>query len=103
MIRLDCAATREQLLAYQGATLLASGGALDDLPAYRVGDLIGLAVLEEPSRPVGTVTDVLSGPAQEILQVATPDGEAVLVPLVDELVTVDLDEGVVRVREGLLS
>jgi 16S rRNA processing protein RimM len=103
LIRLDCAATRDELLTFQGATVLAAGGALDELPSYRVGDLIGLAVLEEPSHPVGTVVDVLSGPVQEILSVETPGGDTVLVPLVDELVTVDLDEGVVKLREGLLE
>ena len=103
LIRLDCAATRDELLRYQGAAVLASGGALDELPSYRVADLIGLAVLELPSRPVGTVADVLSGPAQEILAIATPDGETVLVPLVDEVVTVDLDEGVVKLPEGFLE
>ncbi len=60
-------------------------------------------MLELPSRPVGTVADVLSGPAQEILAIATPDGETVLVPLVDEVVTVDLDEGVVKLPEGFLE
>ena len=103
LLRLDLAATRRQAIALQGMELLAAGGELDALPFYRVGDLIGLRVETASGRHLGEVSDVLESPAHEILEVRPPDGVAVLVPLVGELVTVDQDAGVVRVVDGLLE
>jgi len=101
LVRVAQAATREQALALQGATLLASGGELDDIPHHRVGALLGLRVACG-SRELGEIVDVLSAPAQDVLDVRGPHGEHTLVPLVEELVTVDLEGGTVSVREGLL-
>jgi len=102
LLRLDGVESREQAAAYSGALLLASGGALDELPAWRGDELIGLtAVCGE--RIVGTVTDILQGVAHDILQVVDDEsGEETLVPLVDELVERDETERVLRIREGLL-
>jgi len=101
ILRLDGAATREQAAAFSGGLLLATGGGLDELPAWRSSDLLGLRA-ECGERPLGIVTDVLQAPASDILQIEAEDGEVVLVPLVDELVSVDLAAGTLRVREGLL-
>jgi 16S rRNA processing protein RimM len=102
LLRLEGVETREQAAAYSGAFLLAAGGALDDLPAYRGDEIIGLiAVCGD--RVVGRVTDILQGVAQDILQIIDEEsGEETLVPLVDELVEVDEKERVLRIREGLL-
>ena len=88
-MRLDLASTREAAIALQGMELLAAGGELDALPFYRVGDLIGLRVETAGGRQLGEVSDVLETPAHEILEVTAPGGASLLVPLVDELVTVD--------------
>jgi 16S rRNA processing protein RimM len=101
LLRLDGIESRDEAATLSGSLLLASGGPLDELPQYVVGDLIGLrAVCGD--RELGAVTDVLQGVVHDILQIAGHDGEEVLVPLVDELVTVDREAGVVIVREGLL-
>ena len=83
--------------------LLAAGGELDALPFYRVGDLIGLRVETASGGLLGEVGDVLEAPAHEILQVRAPDGASLLLPLVDELVTVDAEAGVLRVVDGLVE
>jgi 16S rRNA processing protein RimM len=101
LLRLEGVESREQAAAFTGLLLLAAGTALDERPHYVVGELVGLrAVCGD--RELGTVSDVLQGVAQDILQIVTPDGAEILVPLVDELVTVDDSAGVVSVREGLL-
>jgi 16S rRNA processing protein RimM len=101
LVLLDLAATREEAIALQGRELLAAGAALDEVPHYRVGDLLGAAVETASGRPVGTVSDVLETPAHEVLAVRRPDGDEVLIPLVDELVTLR-DDGLVVV-DGLLD
>ncbi len=101
LVTLDLAATREEAIALQGRELLASGGALDDQPHYRVGDLLGLPVETESGRLVGAVRDVLETPAHEVLAVRAPDGTDVLIPLVDELI--GLEDGVLVVVDGLLD
>jgi ribosomal 30S subunit maturation factor RimM len=103
LVRLDLAPTREAALALQGMELLAAGGELDALPFYRVGDLIGLRVETASGLLLGEVGDVLEAPAHEILQVRAPDGTSLLLPLVEELVTVDAEAGVLRVVDGLVD
>jgi len=69
--------------------------------------LIGLHVVTEGGESVGTVTEVLHLPSQDVLAVrATPDAPEVLVPFVSEIVPlVDVDAGriVIRPPEGLLE
>jgi len=103
LVRLDLAQTREAAIALQGLELLAAGGELDALPFYRVGDLIGLRVETAAGLLLGEVGDVLETPAHEILQVRTPDGASLLLPLVEELVSVDAEAGVLRVVDGLIE
>ena len=51
---------------------------------------------------LGVVTEVLMNPAHDIIQIDAPDGARSLIPFVAELVEVDRERRVVRVREGLL-
>jgi len=103
LVRLDLARTREEAIALQGMELLAAGGDLEALPFYRVGDLIGLRVETAAGHLLGEVSDVLEAPAHEVLQVRTPDGASLLLPLVEELVSVDAAAGVLRVVDGLVE
>jgi len=97
----DLAETREEAITLQGSELLAAGEELDAQPHYRVGDLLGLPVRTASGREVGEVRDVLEAPAHEILAVRAPDGSDVLIPLVDELLS--LEDGALVVVDGLLD
>jgi 16S rRNA processing protein RimM len=103
LVRLDLASTREEAIALQGCELLAAGGELDELPQYLVGDLLGLRVETASGRLLGEVEEVLENPAHEILQIRTPAGSELLIPLVEELVEVDGEAGVARVVDGLIE
>ena len=103
LVLLDLAATREEALGLQGRELFAAGGDLDDEPHYRVGDLLGRQVATASGRPLGEVSDVLEAPAHEVLEVRAPDGSTVLLPLVEEVVTLDAASGVLHVVDGLLD
>lgn len=88
---------------------------IDRLPGERPDDpeefyddsLIGLSVHAVDGAPIGTVTQVIHLPAQDLLAVrATADGPEILIPFVTEIVpVVDIDAGriVVRPPEGLLD
>lgn len=68
--------------------------------------LVGLAVHDVDGSPLGTVSGVVHGGAQDLLQVRTPDGRDALVPFVSALVPeVDVAGGrvVVADRPGLVT
>jgi 16S rRNA processing protein RimM len=66
--------------------------------AYYPHQLEGLAVLDESGRSLGTLSSVLSAPANDVWVVKTSHGE-VLVPAVSEFVVeVDLDAGTIVLR-----
>lgn len=94
--------------ALRGETLLTDVPAAE-LPSepdeYFDRHLIGLRVLDADGTEVGTVTDVLHMPAQDVLQIDTPAGER-LVPFVSALVPeVSLAAGTVTLAPvgGLLE
>jgi 16S rRNA processing protein RimM len=73
-----------------------------DLPppeegAYYVVDLVGLVVVDADGSEVGTVVDVLPGPANDALELDT----GALLPLVEECVReVDLEGGRIHLNPG---
>ncbi len=102
LLKLEGIETRDAAIGLHGAVVLAAGVALDEVADhYPVSELVGCRVVSGASE-LGVVEAVLMNPAHDILQIATPDGEPLLVPFVAELVDVDCEAGVVRVREGLL-
>lgn len=69
-----------------------------------VEGLVGAAVVDDAGTAVGAVQRVDDGPGHDWLVVASDDGEA-MVPLVDELVDVDMEAGRITVHAlpGLLD
>ena len=64
---------------------------------YYAFQLIGLAVVEESGRELGTVKAVTPGVANDVLEL---DGD-VLLPMVEDCIrTIDLDAGRITVAEG---
>lgn len=103
LVLLDLASSREAAVALQGRELLAAGEALESLPHYRVGDLVGRPVTTVSGRLLGEVRDVMQAPAHEVLEIRTASGASLLVPLVDEVVTLDEAAGTLLVVDGLLE
>lgn len=59
-------------------------------------ELVGLRAVDLAGKTLGTVSDLLLAPAQDLLEVTTAGGEKILVPFVYEIVPdVDLDSQVV--------
>lgn len=83
----------------------------DDLPElpdgqFYVRDLIGMRVMEEDGKFIGTVSDVIQNTAQDIFEIEGEDGDKFLIPKVDQFVlNIDGSKREIRVRliEGLLD
>ena len=72
---------------------------------YWEHDVVGCSVVTVEGNEVGTVSEVIAGPAQDLLQIATPRGDR-LVPFVAEIVVgVEVAQGrvVIDPPEGLLE
>jgi len=68
--------------------------------SYYVADLVGLDVVEDGGRDLGTVLGVHPGPANDALELDT----GVLLPLVEDcILSVDLDAGRVLVAQGFAN
>lgn len=70
---------------------------------YFIADLIGLTVIDEQERRLGTLTDVLSTGANDVY-VVTEDGKELLIPAIRQcILDVNVEAGVMRVHllEGL--
>lgn len=96
--------TRDQAAALSGLALMSASGALpalEDESTYYVRDLIGCAVVVG-GRVVGTVTDVVSGAANDVVEVDS-GGTRTLIPFVGEaVVSLDLGTRRIEVRDGFL-
>jgi 16S rRNA processing protein RimM len=108
-VRFVEAPDRDAAEELRGSRLLVDPAALplpDDPDEFHVHQLEGLPVELTDGTVVGTVREVVHGPAGELLVLARPDAPDALVPFVRAIVpTVDLDGGrvVLDPPEGLLD
>ena len=66
---------------------------------YYVGDLIGLPVLDEEGKPIGTFKDVLQTGSKDVYVIAPPEGKDILVVNIPENIReIDLKNGRIIVR-----
>jgi 16S rRNA processing protein RimM len=105
LVRLDLAATREEAEALRGLEVTVDAELLPEAgqDEYFHVDLIGCTV-RAGDRELGTVSDVLAYPSNDVLEVRAGEGsEPVFVPFVDDVVTlVDVAGRIVGVREDFL-
>lgn len=100
---------RDSSEASRGITLYADlppDASPDDPDEYYDHQLVGLAVHNVDGTPLGEVTALVHGGAQDLLAIRTPDGRDTLVPFVKALVPeVDVAGGrvVVADRPGLVT
>ena len=102
-------ADRNSAEAVRGTVLFATIGqdeTPEDPEEFYDHQLVGLDVVDVDGTPLGTVTALVHGSAQDLLTVRTPDGRDALVPFVSALVPeVDLAARrvVVADRPGLVT
>ncbi|HEV3471963.1 MAG TPA: ribosome maturation factor RimM [Actinomycetota bacterium] len=105
LVKFEGIEDREGAAGLRGA-LYVGGDEVRDLEEdeYWLHDIVGCDVMTTDGATVGRVSDVINGPAQDLLEVATSDGPR-LVPVVkDILVSVDVVSRrvVIDPPEGLL-
>lgn len=94
-IRLDRAVERGDLLTIARANLPELGEG-----EFYAFELIGLRVAEQGGEDIGTVRDVLPGPANDNLELA----DGTLVPMIEDAIqSIDLAGGVVLVNPGFIA
>lgn len=93
---------RDGAESVRGATLVVHESSLPALPAgeWWSFQLEGCAVETESGRALGTLTEVIANPANDIWVAVDPDGAETLVPVLDEvLVNVDVEKKRIVVRD----
>lgn len=73
---------------------------------YFICDLIGLKVITDDGRELGTLTEVLETGANNVYEVTTSDDKQILIPVIDECILAhDMKAGTVTVHllDGLLE
>jgi 16S rRNA processing protein RimM len=93
-------ADRDGAEALRGRTLSVDALTLAPLPEgeWYVRDLIGCGVWDESGEKLGTIADVLQSGAQDLYEIAMPDGRKFLLPAVEAFVLrVDVAAGRVTV------
>ncbi|WP_028924862.1 ribosome maturation factor RimM [Pseudonocardia acaciae] len=109
LVRLDGVTDRDAAESLRGAVLTVPADdlpPLDDPDEFHDHELVGLHAVLADGQPVGTVREVVHGPAGELLSVAREGRPDALVPFVRDIVpTVNLTEGklVLTPPEGLLD
>ena len=98
----------EEAQKYRGATLwIARKPAVPlEKNEYYQADLIGLSVVTEDGKELGTLTDVLETGANDVYEITLQDKRRVLFPAIRDCIKdVDLETGrvTVHVMEGLLD
>ncbi|MDD2189573.1 MAG: ribosome maturation factor RimM [Eubacteriales bacterium] len=72
---------------------------------YYIFDLIGLSIIDEEGRALGTLSDVIKNSAQDIFEVERENHKKFLIPAVEEFILdIDMKNRIMRVKliEGLL-
>ena len=102
LVTFDGVGDRTSAEALGGSILVVPESDLPDLPegTYWPHELEGCEVVTASGRSLGTITDVVGNPANDIWVTTGPDGEEVLVPAIHQVVAeVDIAAGRVLVRE----
>jgi 16S rRNA processing protein RimM len=95
---------REAAAALRDAVLWREATDRDlDAEAFWASDLLGLPVVDEQGRALGTVSSLRDGPAHDYLVLTDHLDREVLIPAVADLVTVQADRVVLRDLPGLLD
>ena len=95
----------EEAEKLKNQTVYIDRDALGELPegVYYIADIIGLAAVDEFGNAVGTVVDIFNTGANDIYDIKREGKKNLLLPVIDDVITVDLENErvVVKIPEGL--
>ena len=106
VIRLSEVTDRNAAELLRNAEIFVNRSSIKKMPesTYFVEDLVGMTVVTEDGRSVGTLKSVIQNPAQDIYEVCPESGEALMIPAVKEFIlSVDIEANVITVKliEGM--
>lgn len=95
----------EEAEKLKNQTVYIDRDALGELPegVYYIADIIGLTAVDESGNAVGTVVDIFNTGANDIYDIKREGKKNLLLPVIDDVITVDLENErvVVKIPEGL--
>jgi 16S rRNA processing protein RimM len=108
VLKLDGVEDRSAAEGLRGKELFLSREDLWDVPqgTYFIRDLIGMTVRTDEGIVVGTLTDVIQHPSQDLYEISKSEGDSFLLPAVSEFVLqVDIAARIMTVRliEGMMQ
>lgn len=80
-------------------------GESNDEEGYFVKDLVGIQVVDEDNRTIGTLKEVFNTGANDVYEVVLEDGKSIYLPAIKQVVKkIDIDSKtmVVQIMEGLI-
>ncbi len=108
LCKLECVADRNAAEQLRMCVLEADRAQLPPLPEgrYYICDLIGLQVITDTGRVLGTLSDVLETGSNQVYEVTSPDKKKYYLPAIESVILdTDLNSGVLSVHllEGLID
>lgn len=93
--------TLDEIMPYKGCRLLVNRehAVKCEKDEYFIADLIGLRVVDEEEKEIGTLTDVMQTGANDVYVVETAGGKEYLFPAIKEcILQVDMEREIVKVH-----
>lgn len=106
LLSVDEISDRDEIAALRGEPVFAFRGDLTPLAEgeYFAADLVGLKVCTEKGEELGAVERLVNAPSVDILEVAVPGGEALLIPMVgDAIISISPADGKITVNATFLD
>jgi len=102
LVRFEDVVDRTAADAIRGCYLFVPVGESPGLPegSYWAHELVGVTVVTEGGRPLGTLREVLRNPAHDVWVVIGPDGETLIPAVTDVIRSVDVPGGRVVVADA---
>ncbi|PID78111.1 MAG: 16S rRNA processing protein RimM [Deltaproteobacteria bacterium] len=107
LVKLKGIKDRNHALAFKGSDIYIDRSGLPETEegAWYWHDLIGMIVIDEDGSQIGEIFDIMRTGANDLLEVKTPEKE-ILIPFLKEIIlSVSLEDKLVRVKlpEGLME
>ena len=108
ILKLDGIYDRTEAEKLKGQSIFIDQEDLRVLPedTYYIFDLIGMTVVEQEGRILGTLSDVIQNSAQDIYEIERENKSKFLIPAVEEFIlNIDADQKIMTVKliEGLME
>lgn len=107
ILKLEGINTMDDALLYKGKTLYVTreNAVKCEKDEYFIADLIGLKVIDEDEKELGTISDVLQTGANDVYEVTMPGDKTFLMPAIKEcILEVKVSEGYIKIHlmDGLI-